>query len=98
MGLGQHRQLPMDLGQHRQLPTAADKIPGMHFLCLPAMSTTSNSGGALGLSEDEQILHHHAAMIKKDLEAFNAISRSQEDWIDVFKNHLVCFTPCNLLP
>jgi hypothetical protein len=45
------------------------------------------------LIHEEQILHHHAAMIKKDLEAYhaNSSSRTQEDWIDLFENHLARF-------
>ena len=52
---------------------------------------TSNSEGAQALNEEEQILHHHAAMVKKDLEAYRAYFRDQEDWKDLFKDHLVCF-------
>ena len=61
--------------------------------CFPsslAMSTFS-SGGAQDLIQEEQVLHHHAAMIKKDLEAYHAYSRSQEDWKDLFKNRLARF-------
>jgi len=60
------------------------------FPCLLAMST-SNSGGAQDLTQDEQILHHHAAIIKRDIEAYHAYSRSQEDWKDLFENHLARF-------
>ena len=52
---------------------------------------TFNSGGAQDLTQDEQILHHYAAVVKKDLEAYHAYSRSQEDWNVLFKNNLVCF-------
>ena len=57
--------------------------------------STSNSGGAQEskLAQEEQILHHHAAMIKKDLEAYRAYSRSQEDWKNLFKNRLARFIP-----
>ena len=41
--------------------------------------------------EEEQILHHHAAMVKRDLEAYRAYSRNMDDWKVLFKDHLVCF-------
>ena len=50
--------------------------------------STSGSGGAQDLTQEEQILHHHAAMLKKDLEAYHAYSRSQDDWKDLFKSRL----------
>src|SRR5258707_12719755 len=53
--------------------------------------STSNSGGAQDLTQDEQILHHYAAIIKRDIEAYHAYSRSQEDWKDLFENHLARF-------
>jgi hypothetical protein len=53
--------------------------------------STFNSGGAQDLNQEEQTLHHHAAMIKKDLEAYRAYSRSQEDWKNLFKNLLARF-------
>jgi hypothetical protein len=43
------------------------------------------------MTQDEQILHHYAAVVKNDLEAYKAHSRSQEDWEDLFRNHLACF-------
>jgi hypothetical protein len=52
---------------------------------------TYSSEGANNLTQDEKILHHHAAMIKKDLEAYHAYSRSQEDWKNLFKNRLARF-------
>jgi hypothetical protein len=52
---------------------------------------TSNSGGAQELTQDEQILHHHAAMVKKDLEAYRAYSRGKEDWEYLFTDRLVRF-------
>jgi hypothetical protein len=54
--------------------------------------STSNFGGAQDLTQEEQILHHHAALIKKDLEAYRAYSRSQEDWKDLFKSCLARFS------
>lgn len=62
--------------------------------CLLAMST-SNSGGVQELTQEEQILHHHAAMVKKDLEAYHAYSRSQDDWKDLFKSRLASFFLAN---
>ena len=50
--------------------------------------STPNSGGAQDLNQDELILHHHAAMVKKDLDAYHTRSRSQADWVDIFKTHL----------
>jgi hypothetical protein len=52
-----------------------------------------NSGGAQDLTQDEQTLHHHAAMFKKDLEAYHAYSRSKEDWKVLFESHLARFIP-----
>lgn len=49
---------------------------------------TPNSGGAQELTQDEQILHHYAAIVKKDLEAYHAYSRSKENWQDLFKDRL----------
>jgi hypothetical protein len=46
--------------------------------------STSDSREALDLTGDEQILHHHAAMVKKDLEAYNTIFRSRRDWQNLF--------------
>ena len=50
--------------------------------------STSNSGQVQDLTQEEQTLHHHAAMIKKDLETYHACSRSREEWNDLFKNCL----------
>jgi hypothetical protein len=47
--------------------------------------------GAQDLTKEEQILHHHAAVIKKDLEAYHTYPRTQEGWNASFKNHLVLF-------
>jgi hypothetical protein len=55
------------------------------------MMSICNSEGAKSLTQDERILHHHAAIIKRDLEAYHAYSRSQEDWKNLFKDHLVRF-------
>ena len=56
------------------------------------MSTwTPNSERVQNLTQSEQILHHHAAIAKRYLEAYIACSRSQEDWIDLFREHLACF-------
>ena len=52
---------------------------------------TSNSGEAQDLTEDEIILHHHVAIVKKDVEAYRAHSSSENDWLDLFKDHLACF-------
>jgi len=51
--------------------------------------STSNFGGAQSLTQDEQILHHYAAMIKKGLDAYHAESRSKRYWKGIFKHHLV---------
>jgi hypothetical protein len=71
-----HRELPMRIKLPRNDPPSS-----------LAMST-SNFGAARELTQDEQILHHHAAMVKKDLEAYRACSRSEEDWEDLFTNRL----------
>jgi hypothetical protein len=60
-------------------------------ICFPFLLTMPTSNPGRDLTQDEQILHHHAAMIKKDLEAYHAYSRSQSDWKDLFKNRLACF-------
>jgi hypothetical protein len=56
---------------------------------------TSNFEKAQDLTQDEQILHHYAAMIKKDLEAYRACSRSQENWVQLFTDHLACLALYN---
>ena len=53
--------------------------------------STSDTVGAQDLTQEEQILHHHAAMIKRDLEEYRACSVGQEGWKDLFKNHLARF-------
>ena len=53
--------------------------------------STSNFRGTPDLTQDEQILHHHAAMVKKDLDAYRAESGGNDDWNAVFINHLVRF-------
>ena len=52
--------------------------------------STSNSGDQ-SLTQDEQTLHHHAAVVKRDVEIYHAFSRSDENWKALFKDHLVCF-------
>jgi hypothetical protein len=52
---------------------------------------TSNSRGTQDLTQDKQILHHHAAMVKKDLDAYYADARSNDNWNGIFINHLVHF-------
>ena len=64
-------------------------LTGTYFPCLLAMST-SDSREAQNLTGEEQILHHHAAMVKKDLEAYKAISRSRRDWQKLFTDRLAC--------
>jgi len=51
---------------------------------------TLNSGEAQDLTQKELILHHYAAMLKKDLDAYHANSQSQKDWMHIFKSHLAC--------
>jgi hypothetical protein len=53
--------------------------------------STPNSGGAQDLTGEEYILHHHASVIKKDLEVYRTYPRSQEDWGNLFKTSLVRF-------
>jgi hypothetical protein len=50
--------------------------------------STSKSKEAQSLTWDEQILHHHTAMIKTYLEAYYANPQDQ-DWNNVFGNSLV---------
>ena len=75
--------------KHAAILGAADDPPAF-FPCSLSMSI-SNSEEAQALIEEEQILHHHAAMVKRDLEAYCAYSRNMDDWKDLFKDHLVCF-------
>jgi hypothetical protein len=49
--------------------------------------------GTQELTQEEQILHHHAAMVKRDLEAYRAYTRSQADWEDLFTSRLARFMP-----
>src|SRR5712691_7175466 len=68
------------------------------FPCLLTM-LISNSVEAQNLTDDEQILHHYAAMVKEDLEAYRVYptTKSQNDWEGIFKRHLarlihsICF-------
>jgi hypothetical protein len=61
--------------------------------------SASNSGGAQDLTQDKQVLHHHVAIIRKDLEAYHTYfrskdrDRSKEYWKDLFKSHLACVIP-----
>lgn len=80
---GLDRQLPMKL--ETGIRSCRDpKLPSKRFLCFFAMSIRNSQD----LTQEEQILHHHAAMIKKDLEAYHAYSRTEEDWKELFKNRL----------
>ena len=84
---------------------AADNLKPLSkswFTCLPCLLAmlTTNSGGAqelADLAQEEQILHHYAAMVKKDLEVYHAYSWSQEYWKNLFKNCLAYFIPANSL-
>jgi hypothetical protein len=52
--------------------------------------STSNFIDFKDLSEEEQILHHDAAMVKKDLQAYlESPSRGERTWKAIFKKHLV---------
>jgi hypothetical protein len=51
--------------------------------------STPNFKETQHLTQDEEILHHHVAVIKKDLEAYHACFRSKKDWNCLFKKHLV---------
>ena len=55
------------------------------------MLTPNSEEGAHNLTEEEQILHHQVAMLKKDLEVYHAYPSSQEDWNNIFKDHLAHF-------
>jgi len=54
--------------------------------------STSNFRGAENLTQNEQTLHHYAAMVKRDLESYclYPASMSPEDWKHTFKHHLAC--------
>jgi hypothetical protein len=52
--------------------------------------STPKSKEAQGLTQDEQILYHYVAMIKKDLEAYCKNPQGQDNWNNVFVNCLVC--------
>ncbi|KAH9021447.1 hypothetical protein EDB85DRAFT_1895655 [Lactarius pseudohatsudake] len=52
----------------------------------------------LSLTQDEQILHHHAAMLKKELGAYHACTlRDEGVWRWTFRRCLVFWSSCNLL-
>ena len=70
------------------------------ILFLLAMSKSNSEGGAHDLTEEEQILHHQVAMIKKDLEVYCAYPSSQEDWNNQFRDHLArpILLPCFYRP
>jgi hypothetical protein len=44
-----------------------------------------------GLTEEELTLHHYAALVQKDLEAYRTCaSRDEANWMRTFEHHLVC--------
>jgi hypothetical protein len=48
------------------------------------------SSSDLNLTPDEQIIHHHAAMLKKELEAYHACTpRDENTWRHTFRAILV---------
>jgi len=72
-------------------PTSA-----LHFPFLLAMSASNTPVNAAlnfkDLTQDEQILHHYAAMVKADLQAYIASpspSRDEQAWGDKFKKGFV---------
>ena len=67
-----------------------------HPLILPAMST-SYLNATRRLTQEEQILHHYASAVKKDLERYRASAESapvnENEWAITFKDHLVFHFP-----
>jgi hypothetical protein len=59
------------------------------------MSTTPNFDVTRGFSPEEHALHHHAAVVKMDLDRFHASAAGKDEehnfkeWVDKFMNHLV---------
>jgi hypothetical protein len=51
--------------------------------------STLNTGGTEEFTQDEQILHHYAAMVKKDLEEYHAYPREHEYLRVLLIKHLV---------
>jgi hypothetical protein len=52
--------------------------------------STSNINAARDLTTEEQVLHHHAAIIKRDLEAYRTSRpRDKAGWKDKIVRHLV---------
>jgi hypothetical protein len=52
------------------------------------------STSKLDLTLDEQTLHHHVAMFKKDLEAYHSCAPGDETtWRERFRELLVSFQP-----
>jgi hypothetical protein len=66
------------------LPFALD-IPHLHHPFHLSMFTPQRE-----LTQEEQILHHYAAIFSKRLETYRACeSRNEETWIDEFRKLLV---------
>ena len=60
--------------------------------------STPNFGATQDLTQEEQVLHHYAAMVKGDLEAYRmSASRHEQRWKIAFEERLVFLDPCALL-
>lgn len=71
------------------IPTTISAIL-FHTHFLPAMSNNAT----WRLSSEEQILHHYAFDVKKDIEVYRASDpRDEMDWADKFRDHLVFHFP-----
>jgi hypothetical protein len=55
--------------------------------------STSNLVATLGLSQEEQILHHYASAVKKDLERYRTSAPDNEIEWATFADHLVFHFP-----
>jgi hypothetical protein len=90
---------------YRELPVKPQglvsdpKLPGILYTD-PHTTLAMSTPNYQDLIYEEQILHHHAATIKKDLEAYHAYSssRTEENWKDLFKKHLARFIFYNIKP
>ena len=91
------RRAADDLGCRCAVRTVRTHRPPLPFsfnpepFFLPTMST-SKLGRTPELTQEEQILHHYAGMVKKDLQAYHASPlRDESTWRRIFKDHLVLF-------
>jgi hypothetical protein len=69
-----------------QLPRIRSRASSPFSLAM----STPKLGEIQALSQEEQVLHHYAAMVKKDLERYHKSTPGEKQRLgDMFKEHLV---------